>query len=94
MTLPAVPLPTDKVDVAGEQVEVRGLSRLEVARLGTGVYAGKNDDAEVFVLSRGANISEDEARAWLGAVHADVAGPVLDRICELSGLGEGAQKSS
>lgn len=93
MTLPAVPLPRDKVDVHGEQVAVRGMSRLEVARLATGVFAGKNDDAEIFVLSCGADIPEEEAREWLGSVHADVAGPVLDRICELSGLDEGAQKS-
>lgn len=91
MTLPAVPLPRDKVDVGGEQVEVRALSRSEVSRLAR--FAGDNDAAETFVLACGTDLTEEEAQTWRDSVHTDTAGPVIDRICELSGLGEGAQKS-
>lgn len=91
MSLPAFPLPRDKVDLAGEQVEVRGLSSYEVAQLAG--YAGDRAGAEVFVLSCGAEMTEADAREWLRTVPAEAAAPLVDRIAELSGLAEGAQKS-
>lgn len=91
MTLPNVPLPTDTVDVAGTPVEVRGMSRSEVAKLAS--FGGDPDGAENFVLACGAGLSVEDAQAWRDSVPADVAGVVLDRIAELSGLVEGAQKS-
>jgi hypothetical protein len=92
VTLPDVPLPRDTVQVDGVPVAVRGLSRSEVARLSS--FAGDFDGAENWVLACGAEVSEDEAKAWRAAVPPDAAGLVIDRICELSGITEGAQKSN
>lgn len=89
--LPAVPLPRDTVDVEGVPVQVRGLSRHEVTKLAA--FGVDVDGAENWALACGTDISVDEATAWRAAVPADVAGAVVDRICELSGLAEGAQKS-
>lgn len=89
MTLPTPPLPTDLVVIADQEIKVRGLSRSEATRLrGMELSA-----AEVHVLACGCGLTETEAAEWLGSVLAEVAAPVLDRICELSGLVEGAQKS-
>jgi hypothetical protein len=90
--LPAVPLPRDEVVVAGERVLVRSLSRSEVVRVAE--FKDNPDGAEDFILACGVGVSVDEAHAWRDTVDADVAGLVIDRICELSGLTEGAQKSS
>lgn len=92
--LPPVPLPTDTVSVAGTDIVVRGLSRAEATRIAK--FNGDVDAAESFVLARGVGISEDDAKAWRDATPPDVAGLVVDRIIELSGLTdhpEGATKS-
>lgn len=91
MGLPSIPLPKDIVEVGGDKVEVRGLSRAEVIKLQT--FNGDMDAVENFVLSCGTGVSEDEAKEWRGAVPADEAGNLIDRIVELSGLTEGASKS-
>lgn len=91
MNLPSAPLPTDVVVVAGAEVKVRGLSRAEAIRLRD--IGGDMDLAENHILACGAGVSEEEAADWRDAVLPEVAGAVIDRICELSGLVEGAQKS-
>jgi len=91
VSLPVVPLPTDIVSVGGAEVKVRGLSRSETIRLQD--FAGNMDGAENHVLACGVGVTEDEAAEWRANTPPDVARIVLDRICELSGLDEGAQKS-
>lgn len=87
--LPSAPLPEDVVTVAGQEVKVRGLSRTEATRL----RGLELDAAEIHIVACGAGLTEEEAAEWLGSVLAETAAPVIDRICELSGLVEGAQKS-
>lgn len=91
MTLPVVALPTDVVVVADQEVKVRGLSRAEALRLQT--FNGDLEEAENHILACGAGVTDEEAREWRHNTAADIVGPVIDRICELSGLFEGAQKS-
>ena len=91
MALPKVSLPTDTVYVDGNKVEVRGLSRAEAMKLPT--FAGDMDEAEAYILSVGAGVSIEDAKAWREDSPADAVGIVVDRIVELSGLDEGAQKS-
>lgn len=91
MALPLVALPTDIVVVADEKVEVRGLSRAEALKLQT--FDGDLDAAENHILACGTGVTLEEAAEWRAAVAPDVAGALVDRICELSGLVEGAQKS-
>lgn len=87
MALPIVPLPTDTVTLSnGSKVEVRGLSRTEAGRIAFGEFKDQPADGEVFVLSIGCGVTEDEAREWLGATPPEDAGKVLDRILELSAL--------
>lgn len=86
MTLPKKPLPTEEIEVEGERFSLRSLSRLEVLRL-TGQYTRETaDDAEIYALSCGANVSLDEAREWLATTDPETAGLVIDRIMQLSGL--------
>lgn len=89
MGLPVVPLRTDIVRVAGAEIKVRSLSRIESLRL----PGAELEWAENFILACGADVTEEEAAEWRGSVGPDVAAPVIDRICELSNLVEGAQKS-
>jgi len=91
VTLPDLPLPTSTVAVGDAKVEIRGLSRAEALRLPT--FEGDLETTENFILACGAEVTEDEARTWRNSVSPDDAGTVIDAICELSGLVEGAQKS-
>lgn len=86
-----MPLPRDVVLVEDTKVEVRSLSRAEVTKIQA--LGGDYDAAENWILSCGAEVDEEEATRWRQNVGADVAGIVIDRICELSGLVEGARKS-
>lgn len=89
MSLPDVPLPRDVVVVEDSKVEVRSLSRAEVTKMSGLDY----DAAENWIVSCGAEVDAEEAARWRQSVGPDVAGIVIDRICELSGLVEGARKS-
>lgn len=91
MSLPVVALPTDVVAVAGAEVKVRGLSRAEALKIQT--FTGDLDGAENHILACGTGVTEDEAAEWRANTPPDVAGAIVDRIIELSGLTEGAQKS-
>lgn len=91
MGLPVVPLPSDSVEVAGEKVQVRGLSYDAVVRFQA---FDSPADSQAFLLAFGLDMPEDEVREWSNSTPADVVEPVIRRIAELSGLIEGAQKSS
>ena len=88
--LPAVPLPTAMVDVAGTKVEVRGLSRAEAVALQA--FEGDYDAAEVFVLSRGAGVEEEVAAEWRRTSPPDACAALIDKIVELSALDGSAGK--
>lgn len=92
MSLPDRSLKTDIVVVGDDKVQIRSLSRSEAIRIQG--FAGDLDAAENFILACGADVTEDEARAWRANVSAEDGGVVIDAICELSGLVEGAQKSN
>lgn len=92
MALPVVALPTGTVTVAGVPIAVRGLSRSEaihLASLGTDFEAAEN-----FVLATGAGITAEAAKAWRDSTPADVVGPVVELIADLSGLGDDRGKAS
>lgn len=91
MNLPAIPLPRDVVNVAGVEVKVRGLSRSEVLRLSK--FQGDADAAENFMLTCGLDCDEGQVRVWRESIPATAGDELVERIAELSGLIEGAQKS-
>ena len=92
MTLPAVALPTGTVEVAGVAVAVRGLSRSEAIQLST--LGSDLEAAENFLLATGTGVTAEEAKAWRDSTPPEVVGPVVDRIVELSGLGDRGNGSS
>jgi hypothetical protein len=82
--LPTRPLPTDTVEIAGETVTFRSLSRDEVFKL-----ANFSDDpagAEVFMLSRACSIPETEVQAWRETTDAVTVAKLLAAIAALSGV--------
>lgn len=91
MSLPVVKMPTAVVKIADLDVEVRGLTRAQALRIVT--FKDDPDGAEAFVLACGAGVSEAEAQAWRESTPSDDVGLLVDKILEISGLTEGAQKS-
>lgn len=85
MSLPIRPLPTDSIEVNGEPVEYRSLSRSEAMRVTTD-FAGNADGAEVFIIARGTGVSEADAIAWRDVTDMTEAGQLVDAILYLTGL--------
>jgi hypothetical protein len=83
-TLPLDPLATGSVDIAGNEVPIRSLSRPEGIRLQT--FQGHEDDAEAYIVAASTGVTDDEARAWLAAVSIETGGRMVDAILQLSGL--------
>ena len=87
MALPNVPLPTDTVDINGESVPIKSLSRDAVLRL-----SNMGDDAggaEIMMLSLGTGVTEAEAKAWRETTDAPTADKLLQAIARLSGISRG-----
>lgn len=85
------PLPTRHVALGDTKVEIRSLSRVEALRVAQ--LSGDVEAIDNFILAAGTGVTEDEAKAWRARATPDDAAAVVDAICELSGLFEGAQKS-
>ena len=85
-------MPRDVVPVGDDKVEVRGLSRSEAVQLQG--FGGDLDAMETYILSRGAGVSEAEAKEWRDSSRPDAVGVVVDRIIELSALDGDQGKAS
>lgn len=90
MALPPVTIPRATVKVGDDEVLVRGLSRAEAVHLQS--FGSDLDAAENYVLCCGAGVSLEEAAAWRAASPAAVVGEVVDRIVDLSGLGDSGKE--
>jgi hypothetical protein len=77
--------------VNGEDVTIRSLSRAEALHLQS--FQGREADAEPFIVSKGASVSEDEAQKWLNSTDTETAGVLIDAILDLSGLTNAAPKA-
>lgn len=84
MALPINPLPSSSIEIAGQSVAFRSLSRSEALKMQT--FVGRVDDAEIFLLSCGTGCSEEEARAFRDGNDTVTAGLLIDAIIVLSGL--------
>jgi hypothetical protein len=84
MALPVVQLPNDSLEIGGERVEYRSLSRSEALKVHS--YVGNEDEAENFILSCGVGCTVDEARAWRASTDLKTAGLLVDSILVLSGM--------
>lgn len=89
-------LPRGEVEVPGVgTVALRALSRYEL------VLAGKGTEDSALIEARllsytllDPQLSVDEVRQWQRSAPSGEVGLVVDKMRELSGLGEGADKSS
>jgi hypothetical protein len=84
MPLPVKPLGTATVEIAGEVVEYRSMSRAQALKLNA--LKGREDEAEVLILMSGTGCTEDEAKAFREGNDTDTAGLLIDGILVLSGL--------
>lgn len=79
--LPPSPLPTKVIQVNGRDVSIRSMSRTEAR-----TFAEQEGDSEHYILACGADVTEDEARAWLSSVDTPTATGLMTEILRLSGL--------
>jgi hypothetical protein len=91
MALPVKPLGTATVEIAGEVVEYRSMSRAQALVMDG--YRGREDEAEIWVLMCGTGCSEDEAKAFRESNDTDTAGLLIDGILILSGLATDSPKT-
>ena len=90
--------PTREVDVDGEKITVRGLTRSEQHSLApladavTSEAPGALVALDAAVLAYGCSVTREEAAVWLQDGSAAAATALLDTIGELSGMGEGSKK--
>lgn len=89
MGLPIKPLACGTVTVNGEQVPYRSLSRSEALRIGSWDKADA-DAAEVFILARACDVSEEDAIAFRDGTDYGTVSELLDAILETSGLSKKA----
>jgi len=85
MGLPVGQLAKGSVNVNGQVVEYRSLSRKEVLKCGT-AYKDDIDGAENFILVCGTGCTEEEAIAFRENTDPTEAGKLIDGIIYLSGL--------
>lgn len=88
--LPAIPLPSGEVEIGGQRVTFRALSRARTVELsrfrdadGETVHAV---EAERFIVAHALGVSEEEAGAWLEEIPAPEAQVLMEAIAELSGI--------
>lgn len=94
MSLPKIPPPRSTVEVNGELVEIRGLTRAEAARCQKMVEQGAAwADLEIAVVGYGTDTPTDDVAAWYEATDGHAVEALVDAIKTLSRLDEGASKS-
>lgn len=84
MPLPLIPLPTTTVEVGGQQIPIRSLSRGE--RLALAELELDTRGVEAFIVARSTDVDDATALAWLASVTADVADSLISATMEWSGL--------
>jgi hypothetical protein len=102
LSLPTIAPQTAVVELeGGHSVSVRGLSRgeaLEMAAVGNALADGGTDglaEGEIQLLAYGTDTPLDEVRQWYATAPSVAVKPILDKILEISGLGEnGARPTS
>lgn len=86
--LPRIALPTETVDVMGEPVTVRALTRAEALRVRELNEAGDLGAAELWILGCGTDTSEEEVADWYKSAPAGAADPIIDAVVRISALNE------
>lgn len=82
MPLPTISLPRDTVDIDGQQIQLRGLSRGEVLSVKTETPA----EMEVQLLAFGLDMNSEEVKAWYDATPSSAVQKLVEKVMALSGL--------
>jgi len=93
MGLPSLPLRRETLDLDGQSVEVRGLSRAE-ALIARDRSSESVAAMETYVLSVVFDVSVEDAQAWHADADQQHVGLILDAVARLSGLDEATGKAS
>jgi hypothetical protein len=99
MSLPKFDRARKSIDVEGEVVLIRSLTRKEVAQAqqlqkAAGVEEGGDwSELEIFVIACGTDTPVEEAREWVAATDNSIVPIISDAIRELSRIDEEAHKS-
>lgn len=94
MSLPKFPARRETVEIDGEFIAIRSLTRHEQAQFQKMVAAGVEwDELEMAVIAAGTETELEEVRDWYRATPGDVAERLSTAIRVLSGLDGEAQKS-
>ena len=99
MSLPKFERARQSIDVEGEVVLIRALTRKEVAQAAqiqkiNGVEEGGDwSELEVFVVACGTDTPLDEVREWFATTDNHIPPIISNAIRELSRIDEEAQKS-
>lgn len=91
--LPKIELPFRKIDVCGNELTIKGLTRAQIHEM-RGVDANDLNAVESRCLAYAIGCTFEEASTWLAETPADVAGKVMDEIFDLSGLADKGKESS
>jgi hypothetical protein len=95
MTLPVKALPSETLDIEGQKVLVRGLSRTEAMHFTTGfteeampgvLVEERANAAEVYLLVKGVGVTEAEAEEWRNTTDLETVGFIVEKVVELSAL--------
>jgi len=85
MPLPQVALPEGELTEGPlSGVKYHSLSRSQAMKVHT--FAGREDEAEDFIVACGTDQTVEEAHAWRDSVSLEVAGQLVDAIIVISGL--------
>lgn len=94
MSLPKFPTRRETIEIQGEFIPLRSLTRAESARFQKAGAAGMAwDELEMEVIAAASETPLDEVAEWYQHVPPDVVEIITDAIRKLSGLAEEAQKS-
>lgn len=93
MALPISEVQSAKVEIAGEQVEVRGMTRAQVHRCRA---LGEDNllQVESLAVALSTGTPEPEALEWVSAAPSGDVQKILETAYRLSGMGEEEGKAS
>lgn len=84
MSLPRSTIKTETLTIGDDKVEVRGLTRGEVAKIQQ--FTSDLNEMEIHILSFGTDTPLDEARVWHPNASAGDVERIISTIQRLSGL--------
>lgn len=89
--LPSVPLPSTEVEIGGQKIQVRSLSRKDLVHLAS-TLKDDPDSQENFSIAVATGVTLEDAAKWRETTGFAEVQKLLDAIVEVSGTGSNLQK--